>query len=79
MLEELVAMYEHNVTNRILGTALITTTKNLRQGSCLLFPMYINDLNKIVKENCELDSFFLSWVHILNLMDDIVLLSMNRT
>ncbi len=45
--------------------------------SCLLFVIYVNDLIKLVKENCE-DDGFLKWLHILILMDDTVLLSTSR-
>ncbi len=78
MLGAIVAMY--NITNSIIGTALIVTTIGVRQGSptsCLFFIIYVNDMIKMVKESCEADGF-LSWLHILVLMDDTVLLSTSR-
>ncbi len=72
------AMY--SVTESVIGTAVFATTLGVRQGSptsCLLFVIYVNDLIKLVKENCE-DDGFLKWLHILILMDDTVLLSTSR-
>ena len=72
------AMY--SVTQSIVGTAIITTTIGVRQGSptsCFLFILYINDLIKLIKDTCEPDGF-LSWLHLLALMDDTVLLSTSR-
>ena len=78
MLSVLVAMY--NVTQSVIGTAIITTAIGVRQGSptsCLLFILYVNDLIKLIKETCEPDGF-LSWLHLLMLMDDTVLLATSR-
>ena len=78
MLSIIVAMY--SVTQSIIGTAIITTVIGVRQGSptsCFLFILYVNDLIKLLKETCEHDSF-LSWLHLLVLMDDTVLLATNR-
>ena len=78
MLATLVAMY--SVTQSVIGSAVITTALGVRQGSptsCLLFIIYINDLIKLVKEGMGLDGF-LSWLHILVLMDDTVLLGTTR-
>lgn len=60
MLGGIVAMY--NVTYSILGTALSATTIGVRPGSpasCSLFFIYVNNLIKAVKENCDSGSFFL--------------------
>ena len=60
----------------MIGTAVVTITLSVRQGSltsCLLFIMFVNDLIK----GCEIDGF-LAWVHILVLMDDSVFLSTFR-
>ncbi len=78
MLGAIAAMYR--VTQSVLGTAVFATTVGVRQGSptsCLLFILFVNDLIKLVKENCA-DDGFLSWLHILVLMDDTVLLATTR-
>ena len=78
MLSALVAMY--SITQSVLGSALITTTLGVRQGSptsCLLFLIYVNDLIKMVKEGMGIDGFLI-WLHILVLMDDTVLLATTR-
>ena len=78
MLGAIAAMY--TVTESVLGTVVFATTMGVRQGSptsCLLFIIFVNDLIKYVKENCE-DDGFLSWLHILVLMDDTVLLATTR-
>ena len=75
MLSIIVAMY--SVTKSILGTAIITTMIGVRQGSptsCILFIIYVNNLIKLLKETCQPDGF-LSWLHLLMLMDDTVLLA----
>ena len=58
MLGALVAMYKS--TQSIIGTAIITATIGVRQGSptsCLLFILYVNEMIKIIKENCMEDGF----------------------
>ncbi len=70
----------YSVTETVISTAVFTTTLGVRQGSptsCLLFVIYVNDLIKLIKENCE-DDGFLKWLHVLILMDDTVLLSTSR-
>ena len=60
MLLALVAMYKS--TQSVIGTALITVSLGVRQGSptsCLLFVLFVNDLIKLVKENCNPDVFFI--------------------
>ena len=72
------AMY--SVTQSLVGTALITTVIGVRQGSptsCFLFILYINDLVKLIKDTCEPDGL-LSWLHLLALMDDTVILATSR-
>ncbi len=78
MLCALAAMYQ--LTESVIGTAVVTITLGVRQGSptsCLLFIIFVNDLMKIIKEGCEVDGF-LGWLHILVLMDHTVLLSTSR-
>ena len=78
MLAALVAMYR--ATHSIIGTAIVTATVGVRQGSptsCILFVLFVNDLIKLLKENCGWDGF-LSWLHVLVLMDDTVLMSTTR-
>ena len=78
MLSAIVAMY--SVTQSVIGTAMISTFIGVRQGSptsCFLFIVYVNDLVKLIKNTCESDGF-LSWLHLLILMDDTVLLATSR-
>ncbi|KAI3382316.1 hypothetical protein SNEBB_005021 [Seison nebaliae] len=78
MLGAIIAMY--SITDSIIGTAVVAATVGVRQGSptsCLLFVVFVNDLIKLMKENCGTDGF-LSWLHLLVLMDDTVLLSTSR-
>lgn len=68
------------VTGSILGTAAVTATRAVRQGSstsCFLFVIFVNELIKLIKNVCQPEPF-LGWVHILMLMDDAVLLSSTR-
>ena len=78
MLMALVAMYK--MTQSVIGTALITASVGVRQGSptsCLLFVLFVNDLIKMFKERCGPDGF-LAWLHVLIFMDDTVILSTSR-
>ena len=78
MLSAIVAMY--SVTQSVIGTAIISTIIGVRQGSptsCFLFIVYVNDLVKLIKNTCESDGF-LSWLHLLILMDDTVLLATSK-
>ena len=78
LLLALVAMYK--MTHSVLGSAVISATIGVRQGSptsCLLFVIFVNDLIKLIKQNCGVEGF-LAWLHILVLMDDAVLLSTSR-
>ena len=78
MLAALVAIYSK--TDSVLGTVLIASMMGVRQGSptsCILFIIFVNDLIKLIKETCEPDGF-LSWMHLLVMMDDTVLLSTTR-
>ena len=78
MLGALVAMYR--TTQSIIGTAVITATVGVRQGSptsCFLFILYVNEMIRIIKENSMNDGF-LTWLHVLVMMDDTVILSTTR-
>ena len=78
MLAVLVSMYA--VTHSIVGTAIVTVSIGVRQGSptsCLLFIIFVNDLTALIKNGCDVDGF-LVWLHTLVLMDDTVLLSTTR-
>ena len=78
MLSAIAAMY--STTQSVIGTAIISTIIGVRQGSptsCFLFIVYVNDLVKLIKNSCESDGF-LSWLHLLILMDDTVLLATSR-
>ena len=78
MLLALITMYK--MTQSVIGTALITASVGVRQGSptsCLLFVLFVNDLIKIFKERCGPDGF-LAWLHVLIFMDDTVILSTTR-
>ncbi len=67
-------------TKSILGTAIITATVGVRQGSptsCILFIIYLNEFVKRLREQSPPDGF-LQWLHCLLLMDDTVLLATSR-
>ena len=75
MLFAIGAMYK--VTKSILGTAVITAAIGVRQGSptsCFLFNLFVDTLIVMLKKRCENDGF-LSWLHVLMLMDDTVSLA----
>ena len=78
MLATIIAMYR--ITDSMLGTLIISASVGVRQGSptsWILFMIYVNDLIKLIKENCEPEGF-LSWLHVLVLMHDTVLLATTR-
>ena len=78
MLGALMSMY--SVTTCILGTVLITCTIGVRQGSptsVFLFIIYVDVLIKMIKEKSPSDGF-LSWLHLLMLMDDTVIFATSR-
>ena len=78
MLMALIAMYR--CTNSVIGTALVTATVGVRQGSptsCILFVLYVNVMIQMIKQGCPLDGF-LSWLHVLVMMDDTILLATTK-
>ncbi len=78
MLAALVAMYR--VTESVFGAAVMTASLDVRQGSptsCLLFIVFMNELIRMLKEQCGSDGF-LGSLHALVLMDDTVLLSTSK-
>ena len=78
MLGALMSLY--SVTTCILGTVLITCTVGVRQGSptsVFLFIIYVDVLIKMIKEKSPSDGF-LSWLHLLMLMDDTVIFATSR-
>ena len=78
MLCALMSMY--TLTTCILGSVLITCTIGVRQGSptsVFLFIIYVDALIKMVKTKSPVDGF-LSWLHVLMLMDDTVILATSR-
>ena len=78
MLAAIIAMYQY--TNSEIGTAVIAATVGVRQGSptsCLLFIIFVNVMIKMIKQGSPLDGF-LSWLHVLVMMDDTVLLATTK-
>lgn len=78
MVAAIAALYSD--TKLILGTAVVTASIGVRQGSptsCLLFTAYVNPLITSLKAACD-DDGFLSWIHSLLLMDDTIILATTR-
>ena len=78
MVLSIAAIYQS--TPMILGTAIVSATIGVRQGSptsCFLFTLVVNDLIQDLKRKCLPDSF-LGWLHALMLMDDTILLATSR-
>ena len=72
MLAALMALY--TTTTSILGSAIITATIGVRQGSptsCFLFVLFVDVLIRRIKA-CP-DDGWLKWLHSLMLMDDTVI------
>ena len=70
----------YSLTENVVGSVIATITLGVRQGSptsCLLFIIYVNDLIRMIREGAGIDGF-LSWLHILVLMDDTVLIATSR-
>ena len=60
MLASLIAMYSN--TESIVGSAIISATVGVGQGlatSCFLFIIYVNELIKNIKDQCEPETFLL--------------------
>ena len=78
MLGALISMY--SATSCILGTVVITCTIGVKQGSptsVFLFIIYVDELIKMIKSRSPLDGF-LSWLHVLMLMDDTIIFATSR-
>ena len=78
MLLALISMYR--TTQSLIGTAIVTASVGVRQGSptsCLLFVLFVNDMIKLFKERCGSEGF-LNWLHLLVFMDDTVIVSTSR-
>ena len=78
MLGALMSIY--SVTSCILGTVVITCTIGVKQGSptsVFLFIIYVDVLIKMVRSKSPLDGF-LSWLHVLMLMDDTIIFATSR-
>ena len=70
----------YRCTSSVIGTALVAATVGVRQGSptsCILFVLYVNVMVKMLKQGSPVDGF-LSWLHVLVMMDDTILLSTSR-
>ncbi|MPC44065.1 LINE-1 retrotransposable element ORF2 protein [Portunus trituberculatus] len=70
MLLDLAAVYM--CTNSVIGTTVISAAIGVRQGSptsCILFVIFVNDMIRLIKQNCDINGF-LTWLHLLVLMDD---------
>ena len=77
-LAAILAMYR--VTESIMGSAVVTSTRGVRQGSptsCFLFIIFVNELIRVMKEKCQAEPLLES-LHIMVLMDDTELLSTSR-
>ena len=68
------------VTQFVLGGTIITAIVGVKQGSptsCFLFILFVDEFIRLVKARSDLDGF-LSWLHLLMLMDDTVLFATSR-
>ena len=68
------------VTQFVLGGTIITAIVGVKQGSptsCFLFILFVDEFIRLVKGRSDLDGF-LSWLHLLMLMDDTVLFATSR-
>ena len=68
------------VSHSILATVVVSALIGVRQGaptSCFLFTVFVNVLVRKIKNKYPNDGF-LSWVSVLMLMDDTVILSTSR-
>ncbi len=64
-------MATDSVTRGVVGTAVVTTTTGVRQGSTrsyLVFVVFVNALIGIIEAHCGVDGI-LGWLHILMLID----------
>lgn len=68
------------VTKKTVGAIVVAVTLGVHQGSptlCLLFIIFVNDHIKMLNEGVEIDGF-VSWLRILVVMDDTVLIATTR-
>ena len=68
------------VTENVVGAAVMAVTLGVCQGSptlCLLFIIFVNDFIKMLKEAAVVNGF-ISWLQVLVLMDDSVLIATSR-
>ena len=68
------------VTQFVLGATIITAVVGVKQGSptsCFLFILFVDEFIRLVKGRSGIDGF-LSWLHLLMLMDDTVLFATSR-
>ena len=68
------------VTQFVLGATIITAIVGVKQGSptsCFLFILFVDEFIRLVKRKSSIDGF-LSWLHLLMLMDDTVLFATTR-
>ena len=78
MLTALTSLF--SVTQFVLGGTIITAIVGVKQGSptsCFLFILFVDEFVRLVKRRSSVDGF-LSWLHLLMLMDDTVLFATSR-
>ena len=63
--------------NKCVAGAAVVAVTLAPPTSCLLLIIFVNDLIKMLKEGAGVEGF-ISWLHILVLMDDTVLIATTR-
>ena len=77
MLRAIASMY--HLTQFLLGVTIVVATLGVKQGSptsCFLFILFVDEFIKLVKQSA--DDGFLTWLHLLMLMDDTVIVATSR-